>query len=690
MTRPVRRLSAALFLLSVLAAAVAATVLGDRFSARIDTSTAGQHRLSSRVGALLDNDAARGSELVFVYDASARDPRLLDRVRDVLEAAAAAGAGLTLTEIDTSSARGFERARGVLDRVRERQRPVLDAADDAIRATAEVYTAVASDLRTLSDPLRAAAGDRRTAQAARLEQQAAVVRSLARQVADLADQTESHRTAGTLDPAEIAQALLAARAPLEEQLLGLAESLEGSRDDRLNGVARAARLLRDRVAATADRLARTEMPSTGAVAAALDRREALILLPPRTARSTELAVAPIDELFPAVVEADTAGRAAHAEAARRTEELLAALLVRTTRSDRPIVVLMHGQWQSLVDTPGLLDGLRQRLGRAGIDLVDWPAARDESAPPIAAIDPAGTRPVVHAVLPPDSWVGATALPTGETIPNGTQRARRLADAVRGVLDDGGSLLVCLNPTVFTTYGSDDPLVEALSPAGIGIASGHPILRSVVRRGAGSVTERTTVVPAETTHPVAASVTGLPIAFDWMVGLATNRPAAAVLTVPSDANAWAERDWLPFIRVPAAQRPIAPDPPSFDGATDSRGPWVAAAAAEFPPGESVDAPQRVFVVGASGWFLDRVWLARQGVDGRSVLASPGNIELFEAAVSWLAGQDELIGPSPSASPAPLVRPIEADRLALLRWGLVAGLPLAVLLTGAAYHLRRRLV
>ncbi len=76
------------------------------------------------------------------------------------------------------------------------------------------------------------------------------------------------------------------------------------------------------------------------------------------------------------------------------------------------------------------------------------------------------------------------------------------------------------------------------------------------------------------------------------------------------------------------------------------------------------------------------------DGRLVPANPGNLELFEASVYWLAGQDNLISQSPSARVASMVAPIDATRLIRLQYVLVLGLPLGVLALGGIYLLMRR--
>jgi hypothetical protein len=88
--------------------------------------------------------------------------------------------------------------------------------------------------------------------------------------------------------------------------------------------------------------------------------------------------------------------------------------------------------------------------------------------------------------------------------------------------------------------------------------------------------------------------------------------------------------------------------------------------------------RAMVVGSTAWMLDPTWAAVDAASGG--LSQPGDIELFEAGVAWLAGQDGLIGASVTARPMPLIRPMDPGLVSGLRWGLIAGLPLGVLVIG----------
>jgi hypothetical protein len=95
-----------------------------------------------------------------------------------------------------------------------------------------------------------------------------------------------------------------------------------------------------------------------------------------------------------------------------------------------------------------------------------------------------------------------------------------------------------------------------------------------------------------------------------------------------------------------------------------------------------------VMGCYGWFLDAVTRQTAGiVDGRAVLNSPGNLEMFEAAVFWLAGQDDMIMRSAEAEAVPLIPALTEGQEKSLQWALIAGMPALVLLIGGAWRLLR---
>jgi hypothetical protein len=182
---------------------------------------------------------------------------------------------------------------------------------------------------------------------------------------------------------------------------------------------------------------------------------------------------------------------------------------------------------------------------------------------------------------------------------------------------------------------------------------------------------------------------------------TDVPANATQSVwplysvlPNDRT-WAETQWLPMWQVPRPQRPMMPGAPVFDAGRDAREPqgvkgqkeraWNVAVAIEQRQ-TGVPQPQRVVVVGSREWLYNLAMQPRS-IDGRNAAYTPGNIELLESSVFWLAGQDELIAQSPTAQTISLIQPMDEKVLSGLRTTMIVGMPLLVLFIGVVYRLVR---
>ncbi len=98
-------------------------------------------------------------------------------------------------------------------------------------------------------------------------------------------------------------------------------------------------------------------------------------------------------------------------------------------------------------------------------------------------------------------------------------------------------------------------------------------------------------------------------------------------------------------------------------------------------------QRLIVVGSPVWFEDYYLNAASAVEGRRVLTFPGNSALLESSIAWLAGQDELVAPSPQVRDIARIKPLSAGQLTAIRWALAAGLPVLVLVLGIGVRVLR---
>jgi hypothetical protein len=344
-------------------------------------------------------------------------------------------------------------------------------------------------------------------------------------------------------------------------------------------------------------------------------------------------------------------------------------------------MFVHGQpVRGILQSPDFA-GLLERLSLRGIDAAEWAASLDPEPPPLAKADPSGTRPVVYVVLSTDvSWSPVTK---GQS---GPERTARLGRALGALLSANRSVLLSLNPSTLPTFGEPDPMVTPLVPFGLAPDTGRPLLKERFAADGRHVDAFQVLVARESDHPIARAVRGLPLRLEWPVAIrAAAKPAPDAQTTTiytsDDPAAWGESQWLSYWQVRAESRDLTPNKPSKDSQRDdAQGPWPVVVAAE-------SRGQRVVVVGSNTWFHDRIAQERAMIDGRPVLINPGNAELFEAAVYWLAHQDEMIAQSPTARAVPLIRPLGGGTVLALRWGAMLGLPGLVLLTGALWRLLR---
>lgn len=689
-----------LFVAGVLAAAVSGAVLASNAPARLDATSGGGHRLSGRTAALV-NSLGVQVRVIAALDRSKRDQRLTDAVADVIAAAGAASPAVRVTTIDLATPAGRSRYADLIASLLDRERGAIDAVAAAIADAANEARSISAVAQGLSDRLNDEAGATVDARAAAaLRETAAAAANAARALADAADlanasdpnnAADSNNTPpepqpgdsiGVDDPRPRIDRLANTLAGVGAALGRVADSAEraGRRE-----AARAARGAMDRASLSADRLRRLEMPAVVRIAPVLRAGEALLVLGPGgEGRPT---VAAIDTA--SIIPARPASTAAGVTLARReTESALFAAIASVTRSDRPIVVLAHAQWGSMARVTGLL---RRRLEASGIDLVDWPAARGDPHPPIDPIDPSRSRPVVYVVFPADTWAQPQTLPDGSELPRGSERNRLMAQVLERLMAEGRPVLVATQPSVLSSVGDPDPYVSVLATLGVEADAGRALMSAAPTPAGPQASPLIRQTPGPgLAHPIAAAVRGLPLRLDWGVGLGPLdlQTTAAALTIEPADDRWAETRWLAMVNTPPRRWPqIDPQPRHDPDQGDGRGPWTVVMAVDRPHPQA--GRHRAVVAGGSTWLLDPVWarvqtLAGSGADGpegASILESPGNIELFEAAVAWLAGQDELIAPSPTARSVALVGPLSPGLLSGLRWGLIAGLPLGLLAIGA---------
>lgn len=701
-------------LLLAIGSAVVLNMLALRYDRRWDVTATGEQRLADRTRKLLDA-IKEPHRFVIAVDLKRVDPRVHERVADVLTEMRRRNSNLAYSIIDTGSPRGPQQFRAVVADLVKDEGPLIREQIASIDLGVAGVTSLSTYLNDTAAPAllsirEVITGGTPEGQANRafFEQSAARARLTSRDLSQAAASASDSLKARVGDielPAtdKAGAALVGALGQAVDQLDSLSREMQrfiesppsaGPARDQAAALVPALKDRRDKAAVLFDSLRRLKRPDVLRLVDVLRGGSAALLIGPG---GHDLAAIDVEALFPSAEYLDATGTA-RADLSRRSEELFTTALASLIQPKKPIVMLVHGAPRTFVNTQEYFGQLRQRLALRGIDLVEWALLADPEPPGLGAIDPDGTRPVVYVALSPDA--SAPAQSRGEL--TGAQKADRVAQVLDSLLTQGKPLLLNLPPSVLPTYGDADPYAKLLERFGLKADTGAPLLwEQTGRSGRGVETDRV-LFSLEGSHPIAGAVRGLPTKFIWPIAISqipladSGRASVSWLyDLPADPQTWEETQWLRLRQTRREQRSLIPDQPVFNEGQDGRWPlgkptdspqaWHVAAAVERVTGKA----QRFVVVGSHEWFLDNVTQeAAQAEGGRAVPANPGNLELFEACVYWLAGQDSLIAQSPGARASAIVMPIEHDTLVRLELILIAGVPVGVLVLGSLYLFIRR--
>lgn len=678
-------------------------IAGER-SAAIDLTGSGANRLSERTRNTLESLEGDYRLVLAINSQTVPDPGAFRAITDLLENIDARSGSITFIPIDLATTAATRDLAGLVGDLLDRDPEALDDRIALIESGADRLDRTAESLRAIADAfeaIRAAIPDSDPSAAtnrAYFNQRAGLLRVAASDIEDFTARMRAELDSPTGPPAGADRAPIpdtdrflkpladSARA-IDDQLAALVRDLTAfARAEAVSPEARdaasplPARLNteRDRLAQLIDAVDRAEPLEALRVGTALQTGEVLLVIGPPDAPSGNTTVAvPTSALLVDTQALESLQLSGATWSTQRAEELLASALGAITNPAPPIVVLTHGEVErDLIQRPQF-QALTRRLGQRGIDLIEWAAANDPNPPSTLDLDPSGARPVVYVTLNPDS----TAPSTGQPNQAGSQRAVRFAEALRTVIEDGAPVLLSANPSLFPTYGDTDPLNPLLEPFGLVLRSGTPLL-SESRTTAGRTISTNLVAPGNLEdHPIAEAINALPMFLAWPIPVDITDPQAArPFLTASPPNAWAEGEWITFKQTTPQARATLPNQPQPGGLRDeTREVWIFGASASRPHPDS-GKPQRLVVVGSNAWYLDPITQQQTAQNQRSVYTYPANAELMEAAVLWLAGQEDLIARSATATPIATVKPLEASTLRTLRWTLLLGLPAGVLVLG----------
>ena len=673
-------------LVAATVAAVSAAALGGRFAARFDVTATREHSLSERTASLLAT-LDEPHRIVVSADFGRVPPRVRQRVLDVLAAFGEGSAFLDVAVIDAGAPGAAEAFGGVVadaaalrpDDLEAHRAGVERAASDAARL-ADALEAVSRDISAFAERFTSGEDRRLWRESARIvslladEARAAGAEAGAFADSGGAGLPEADRAAEALRP--VLDRAANAMASATQEATALMERAEDSgARSVLRAIADGGAQAGAIAAGAADRFDRLPTLDALTVARVLRSTQAVLVIGPGGAAAVSF-----DALFPG-------GEATEASVVFAGEGLIGAALASVRLDPAPTVVFIHAERSRLLDdsgapTPGarpivgnLLSDLRQRR----IRVVEWPVALS----PLRPVLPNAER-VVWFVMGPPGGSGADRV----------DRVTRLGEAVQGLLSARENVLLTVLPSDLPGVGEADPLVAALPSMGVASDSGRAIVtRRSEPSGARFLVEHL-VRRKASDHPLAESVDGLAVrlrlatALDVVEDAPEGVRAWPLLRIDDDDQTWAESGWAVLGTPRAAVAPPTPD----ERRDDLDGPWTVAVAAERAP-DALDVAsgegraQRLVVVSGALWFADPTTTARAQLEGRVVAAFPGNAELFDNAILYLAGLDELLAPSATARDIPRIAALSDAQLGAIRWSIAAGMPLLVLAIGGALRILR---
>ncbi len=671
-------------LLLALISLVFLNIIVSRSPVRFDRTATGEHELSPRTQQLLKNLPADFSVLIWA-NFSQVDTAAKQNVVDVVTQFRRNTQRVNISTADLSTPGGQEVFRSLLLELADRDKQGIITHGQQVQAVIKATYDFAKMLdETAPDQLEALSQSLTDPNIRKvISSRAQAVRAASKEFIKIAAGANSLLATDAANTDSASRVLRDGITPSLLQFATFVKEIsklaDGSPDPTIT--ARAKELVqsigtsRDALAAEFDKLAKTPRPAIARVADAIKSPRGVLVIGPA---DLGLVALDFDELF--------ATSGARADSRRQTEDLFATALISLSVPNKPIVVLTHAESEPLL-TSGtrLFDDLVAHLGRRGIDVVEYSASIQPSPPTPQELDPTRTRPIVFLVVSPDSSSSAK----GPTDQPGAQRAQGLGRALSSLSASGASICLSVTPSILPLSQQQDPVTTFALDFGLRIDSGRPIVQLKGAAGKQYANFDFVIQPMDSDHVISRAVKGLPTFLGFPVPCEPTKPTDGsevkitnLYSIAPAETTWAEHEWIGFWQTAANKRPDLV-PSTFDPAKDSnRGPFVTAAAVERTRPDKI--VQRLVFVGSNNYFADFITQARENIDGRQIATVPGNLELLESSLLWLAHQEATIAPAPSSQAIAIIQPLTAARINLLRIGLIVGLPILILALGVLYR------
>lgn len=672
-----------IFALSTGLCIVFAGVLTNDHRLRIDVTSTSAHKLSPRAKSMVDSLPGR-TRIILAINEAETDRLARDLVSDVLDTYDRSSDQLSAQIIDLSSADGMGSISSLIQELRDRDAESIaqnastkQQAAATLQSSAQTLESLSPNLLRIAELIDLSAQGGSTNKAF-FTQRATLARLGSQDLIKAAGAIENE----TDSSIALINAQLIQTEDLINQLNAFAQAPEiaPALQAMTSSLLATTNPVVDELAILADKLARLPLIDADRVETALETGEALLVIGPQ---ESGIAAVDLDALLPPTQVLEEAGISPAGVIGPRAQELIASALGQLVIQSHPIVIFVHAAGPGeLLSGSALLTSGVSRLQQQGIDSLEWAALQETDQPSLAQLDPLGQRPVVYFVLAADSTTGG-----GDSGVTGARRATALAQIAGQLIDAGQSVLISMNPSIFGSFGDNDPLIAILEPFGIVPDPTKTLLTQRLSGAKRSADPATLIVPTleldTQTHPVSQAISGLNMALPWAVPMQIDprvgSRASPIITFSGSQDIWAEHDWLNLWSTPAQSRAFLRDQPSFDESVDlRRDQWILGAGSERTLGSET---QRVIAVGSSAWLYDALTFSQgQLVDGRITTAFPGNLVMLESSIAWLSGLDQLIAPGVQSRPIATIRALDADELSRYRWILLGGVPCVIILIG----------
>ena len=405
----------------------------------------------------------------------------------------------------------------------------------------------------------------------------------------------------------------------------------------------------------------------------LERGEAAVITSP-----TEAAVIPAAQLFPKSNLKETRQGGITFDQRFRGEQLISSTIQSMLVDHLPLVVFVHAEPKSILEAaPNRNDyaGAAALLAASGFEVQEWPLTQLEAP----RAEPG--QPTVFVFIQPTPG-GSLEL---------SKEGQMLIQRLNQLIGRGESILASGYPSANHKMRQPDPWQGHFAAFGIDFDTSRVVFETGLDQ-AGETYYSPSVRFVELTndHPVALATSGqllqLPVSIPITVGDALSGVQQQVVVELEPGNGrYLVEDWVMGMN---DNRTL----PDGDGTSEvsKAVPHVVAASRPHPMSDEVGSEQRIMLVGSGAWLQSSLADQVIGLGGeRMALAVPGNYQLFQASVAWLAGMDELIAQSATSQQVARLDGITPEVRTRWQWIAMAGLPLGCLLFGCLVWLVRKI-